>query len=98
VNAEQAVQASRQAPTWTLPFTPTWTPEAKLKVGLSVAFAQTMYCLVHHCASAMTTALSLIVLVLLLHSDRSVGSALLRLVQALILSCSSEACQLCRLS
>ena len=32
VNAEQAMQASRQAPTWTLPFTPTWTPEAKLKV------------------------------------------------------------------
>ena len=39
VNAEQAVQASRQAPTWTLPFTPTWTPEAKLKVGLSAVFA-----------------------------------------------------------
>lgn len=34
VNAEQKVQSSRQAPTWTLPFTPTWTPEAKLKVGL----------------------------------------------------------------
>jgi len=39
VNAEQAVQASRQALTWTLPFTPTWTPEAKLKVGLSAVFA-----------------------------------------------------------
>ncbi len=42
VNAEQAVQASRQAPTWTLPFTPTWTPEAKLKVGLYAESAQTM--------------------------------------------------------
>ena len=52
VNAEQAVQASRQAPTWILPFTPTWTPEAKLKVGLSDLFAQSMYCLVHHCADA----------------------------------------------
>ncbi len=51
VNAEQALQASRQAPTWTLPFTPTWTPEAKLKVGLSTVSAQ-MWHLVHHCADA----------------------------------------------
>jgi len=52
VNAEQALQASRLAPTWTLPFTPTWTPEAKLKVGLSAVFASTMGCLVHQCADA----------------------------------------------
>ncbi len=35
----------------------------------------------------MTMAVSLIVHVFLLHSDRSVGSGLLRLVQALIVSC-----------
>ena len=32
VNAEQAVQASRQPPTWTLPYTPTFTPDSKLQV------------------------------------------------------------------
>ena len=36
VSAEQAVQASRQAPAWTLPFTPAWTPEAKLTVSHTV--------------------------------------------------------------
>jgi len=36
VSAEQAVQASRQAPVWSLPFTPAWTPEDKLKVRLSL--------------------------------------------------------------
>ncbi|KAA6424168.1 MAG: putative phosphoribosylformylglycinamidine chloroplastic mitochondrial-like [Trebouxia sp. A1-2] len=39
VNAEQALQASRQAPTWTLPFTPTWTPEANLKASGKVRVA-----------------------------------------------------------
>ena len=32
VNAEQAVQATRQAPTWTLPYTPAFTPDSKLQV------------------------------------------------------------------
>ena len=32
VNAEQAVQASRQAPAWTLPYTPAFTPDSKLQV------------------------------------------------------------------
>ena len=34
VNAEQAVQAGRQAPTWTLPYTPAFTPDSKLQVGV----------------------------------------------------------------
>ena len=32
VQAEEALQAQRQAPTWSLPFTPTPTPDEKLKV------------------------------------------------------------------
>lgn len=52
VNAEQALQASRQAPTWTLPFTPTWTPEANLKVGLPAVSARVVCHLVHHCPDA----------------------------------------------
>lgn len=33
VQAEQSVQAQRQAPTWTLPYTPTPTPDEKLQVS-----------------------------------------------------------------
>ncbi|KAL3143377.1 hypothetical protein ABBQ38_002205 [Trebouxia sp. C0009 RCD-2024] len=39
VNAEQAVQASRQAPTWTLPYTPAFTPDSKLQGGGKVRVA-----------------------------------------------------------
>ena len=35
VNAEQAAQAGRQAPTWTLPYTPAFTPDSKLQVGVA---------------------------------------------------------------
>lgn len=35
VDAEQAMQASRQAPAWTLPYTPAFTPDSKLQVGLA---------------------------------------------------------------
>ena len=44
VQAEQSIQAQRQAPAWSLPFTPTPTPDDKLQVS---------------CAPAMSTALQL---------------------------------------
>lgn len=33
VAAEQAAQAGRGAPAWTLPYTPTWTPDQLLQAG-----------------------------------------------------------------
>lgn len=39
VEAEEAAQAGRKAPTWRLPFTPTWTPQDKLTAGDKVRVA-----------------------------------------------------------